>query len=42
LTVCTGESSGTHSTQRTGRRLALENTNSQTSNTRAPVSKIQS
>ncbi len=37
-----GELSGTHSTQRTGRRLTLENTNSATSKTSAPFSTIQS
>ena len=41
-TFRTGESFGTHSTHRLGRRLTLENTNSATSATSAPVSSTQS
>jgi len=41
-TDLTVESSGTHSTQRTGRRLTFEKTNSATSRTSAPFSMIQS
>ena len=42
LDVWMGESSGTHSTQRTGRRLTFEKTSSATSCTSAPFSTIQS
>ncbi len=40
--VWTGESFGTHSTQRTGRRLTLLKTSSATSTTSASFSRIQS
>ncbi len=42
FTLCTGESFGTQRTQRTGRRLTLENSSSQISTTCAPVSSTQS